>query len=212
MCYKNNFYLCKCIYFTLYILFNAKRETYDSVTETIMGWNITCVTPDYAFQDYYSRAISIKTRLPILTPVFCFCFCPGLFLTLTHNCGLVWVLKKHFWNSSWQQYEEVVKVKVGGNSYTKCPPLLLSPRSLNTQTQTLICISPPLLTFDLTAWLNFSFYIFRTTNHNNYIRRILCIYNVCVVFLLSVLPSALLGNCIFMTARTHTESYLSTVP
>lgn len=60
VCSNDNVHLCKCIYFTLYIMFNAKRETYDSVTYTNMGWNITCVTPDYAFQDYYSRAISIK--------------------------------------------------------------------------------------------------------------------------------------------------------
>lgn len=55
-----------------------------------MGWNITCVTPDYAFQDYYSRAISIKTRLPVLTPVFCLClfFFPSRFVVFTgvwHN-------------------------------------------------------------------------------------------------------------------------------
>lgn len=32
VCSNDNVHLCKCIYFTLYILFNAKRETYDSVT------------------------------------------------------------------------------------------------------------------------------------------------------------------------------------
>lgn len=68
-----------------------------------MGWNITCVTPDYAFQDYYSRAISIKTRLPVLTPVFCLWFIHTFSLEVPNNKHIIYEIVHRACIPSFQQ-------------------------------------------------------------------------------------------------------------